>query len=110
MDANYYYTDECPVRFALSILHGKWRMRVIWELSKEEKVRFNELQRQTEGISAIALSKELKALEDLKLVNRKQYGTIPPKVEYSLTDLGKNLHTALIDLGDWGIEVKNKLN
>ncbi len=92
----------CPVTFALSMLNGKWKLPIIWEIHKEESIRFNELQRRLEGISNLMLSKSLQALESDNLINRHQYNEIPPRVEYSLTNSGKSLIPALDLLGEWG--------
>ena len=95
--------DDCPVKYALDLLNGKWKMRIVWELSQQEVVRFNELQRRLTGISSVMLSKSLSELEQSKLVSRIQYNEVPPRVEYSLTALGKAIDPALQALGDWGM-------
>ena len=94
--------EECPVKYALGLLNGKWKLRIIWELNQQETIRFNELQRRLTGISSVMLSKSLEELEQSKLVNRVQYNEIPPRVEYSLTPLGKAIYPALKELGQWG--------
>lgn len=94
--------EECPVKYALGLLNGKWKLRIIWELNQQETIRFNELQRRLTGISSVMLSKSLEELEQSKLVNRVQYNEIPPRAEYSLTPLGKAIHPALKELGQWG--------
>ena len=94
--------EGCPVKFALGLVSGKWKLRILWELNQQEVIRFNELQRRLEGISSVMLSKSLAELEQSKLVNRVQYNEIPPRVEYSLTPLGKAIHPALKELGQWG--------
>ncbi len=96
---------DCPVKYALDLLNGKWKLRIIWELSQQETIRFNELQRRLEGISSVMLSKSLEELEQHKIVNRRQYNEIPPRVEYSLTALGKAIDPALQALGGWGSQV-----
>ena len=93
---------DCPVKYALNLLNGKWQLRILWELNQQETIRFNELQRRLSGISSVMLSKTLEELERNKIVNRRQYNEIPPKVEYSLTDLGKAIDPALQALGNWG--------
>lgn len=93
---------DCPVKYALDLLNGKWKLRILWELNQHETIRFNELQRRLNGISSVMLSKSLEELERNQIVNRKQYNEIPPKVEYSLTDLGKAIDPALQALGKWG--------
>ena len=93
---------ECPVHYALTLLGGKWKLKIIWILTQEKCIRFNELQRRMNGISAMMLSKNLQELEADKIIIRKQYDEIPPKVEYSLTELGKGIRPALDSLGNWG--------
>jgi len=93
---------ECPVKYALNILNGKWKMQIIWEMNQQEYIRFNDLQRKLEGISSVMLSKKLKELQDFKIINRFQYNEVPPHVEYQLTELGKAILPSLINLGDWG--------
>lgn len=94
--------DNCPVIYALSILNGKWKIPIVWLLNLHGSIRFNELQRKLKSISNLMLSKSLQELEDAKIVNRLQYNEIPPRVEYSLTDLGKSICPALGLLGEWG--------
>ena len=51
--------EECPVKYALGLLNGKWKLRIIWELNQQETIRFNELQRRLTGIASVMLSKSL---------------------------------------------------
>ncbi len=95
---------DCPVKYALDLLNGKWKLRILWELNQQETIRFNELQRRLSGISSVMLSKSLGELEKNQIVNRQQYNEIPPKVEYSLTSLGKAIDPALQALGNWGTQ------
>ena len=55
--------EGCPVKFALGLVSGKWKLRILWELNQQEVIRFNELQRRLEGISSVMLSKSLEELE-----------------------------------------------
>lgn len=105
MDKQY---DNCPVAYALGVLNGKWKLPIIWCLSQQESIRFNELQRRLNGISNIMLSKSLQELEDYKIVSRMQYNSIPPRVEYSLTDLESSLQPVLLKLGEWGDVVRRE--
>lgn len=93
---------ECSVKYALSRLSGKWKLYIIWVLTQENTIRFNELQRRVGNISAIMLSRNLQELERDNIIIRRQYDEIPPKVEYSLTEVGKKLMPVLEDLGEWG--------
>lgn len=74
-------------------------------LTENESIRFNELQRQVGSISALMLSRTLSELDEHGLVLRREFKAIPPHVEYSLTDLGRALTSALDTLGEWGHQV-----
>lgn len=103
------YETECPVIYALGIVGQKWRLPIMWYLLEAEPVRYNELKRRIKGITNMMLTKSLKELEEHNLIVRTQYETIPPKVEYSLTERGKELLPALNELYKWG-EEQIKLN
>ena len=94
--------EGCPVKFALGLVSGKWKLRILWELNQQEVIRFNELQRRLSGISSVMLSKSLEELE--------QYPEIPPKVEYSLTELGRSIDPALRALGAWGTQAYEQIH
>lgn len=98
---------DCSVEYALDILTGKWQLHILWCLCQSEIIRFNELKRKLPGISNNALAKSLRELEENNIVLRTQYNEVPPRVEYSLTDLGKSLKPIIILLSKWGDEVKN---
>jgi DNA-binding HxlR family transcriptional regulator len=102
--------EDCPVSYAVSILDGKWKIPIVWIVGKAEVIRFNELKRKIIGISNIMLSKSLQELENDHIIKRNQYNEIPPRVEYSLTDLGREVQPVLELLGEWGnqaIKMKN---
>jgi len=96
------HSTECPVNHALEIIGGKWRIPIIWQLSLEESIRYNELKRRIPGITNIMLTRSLQALEKYGLVKRVEYNKIPPHVEYSLTDSGYELLPALVIINEWG--------
>ncbi|MDR3596879.1 helix-turn-helix domain-containing protein [Clostridium sp.] len=98
------YEIQCPVIYALDIVGQKWRLPIMWYLLRSEPTRYNELKRRIKGITNMMLTKSLKELEEHKLITRTQYETIPPKVEYSLTERGKALLPALDELYKWGEE------
>lgn len=77
-------------------------MPIIWYLYENDTTRFNELKRKIKGITNIMLTKSLRELEENNLVIRKQYNTIPSKVEYSLSQRGKDLLPVLNELNSWG--------
>lgn len=91
----------CPVETTLKVIGGRWKVLIIHFLLQDTK-RFGELTRALGGISARTLSKQLRELEGDGVVNRKDFGEIPPKVEYSLTSLGKSLEQVLLSMEAWG--------
>ena len=98
------YEAECPIIYALDIVGQKWKLPIMWYLFQNEYTRYNELKRKVNGITNIMLTKSLKELEENKLVIRKQYDTVPPRVEYSLTERGRSLLPTLNELYKWGEE------
>lgn len=93
--------SQCPVEIGLNILSGKWRLKILWQLSKGTR-RFNELQRALGHITTKTLTQELRALEAQGIVERKVFAEVPPKVEYSLSELGATLQPILAQLCAWG--------
>lgn len=98
------YETKCPIIYALDIVGQKWKLSIMWYLFQNESTRYNELKRKINGITNMMLTKSLKELEENQLILRKQYETIPPKVEYSLTERGKALLPTLNELYKWGEE------
>lgn len=88
--------------YTLSLINGKYKMIILYTLMKFGIVRFNEMKRYICGISYKTLSSTLKEMEMDKLVLRKEYPQIPPKVEYSLTERGQSLIPILDSLCEWG--------
>jgi DNA-binding HxlR family transcriptional regulator len=97
-----------PVRDALDILSGKWKLPIIIALSFDAR-RFKEMEREIHGITARMLSKELKELEMNQLVKRTVYDTIPVSVEYTLTPYGKSLKKVIGALHEWGIQHRKRI-
>lgn len=95
--------SNCPITTVQRVLSSKWSLVIIFIL-KDKPMRYNELQRMFEGMNHATLTKQLKQLEQFGLVHRKVYNQIPPKVEYSLSDLGHKLRPALDCLYKWGEE------
>ncbi|HET6990723.1 MAG TPA: helix-turn-helix domain-containing protein [Bacteroidia bacterium] len=105
--------EECaqnllPVKDALYILSGKWKLPIIIALAHGHK-RFKELQREIRGITARMLSKELREMEINQLVKRTVYDTTPVSVEYELTAYGFTLDNVIIALRDWGLLHRKKI-
>lgn len=91
---------HCPAELTLDFLSGKWRPMVIYWLM-DGPLRFNELQRRLGGVTHRTLSKTLKEMEADGLVTRKDYGEIPPRVDYSLTAKGSSLQPVLMAMEHW---------
>lgn len=81
---------NCPIKKALEIVGGKWTLYIVYQIGVET-IRYGALKRKIEGISEKMFVSELKKLVNEGIVNKKSYPEIPPRVEYSLTDLGKEL-------------------
>lgn len=94
--------NNCPVTYALNLIGGKWHFPIIWVLSQNSVLRYNEIKRKVCGITNMMLSQSLKELESNGLVTRVQYMEIPPRVEYLLTESGRSLLPALDELARWG--------
>lgn len=97
--------EGCYIEGALKAIGGKWKILIIWSMSQNEVIRFNELQRKIDGISSLMLSKNLKELENDLLVIRHQYNEIPPRVEYKLSEYGQKLMVVLESFGKWGYDL-----
>lgn len=93
--------EICPVRNVIARFGNKWALLVILVLSEHDKIRFNELRQLIPDISSRVLSGTLKTLEADTLVCRTTYPTVPPKVEYQLTEMGRSLVPIIIQLTEW---------
>ena len=93
------YTN-CPVEAALDIIGGKWKSIILFRVLEETR-RFNELRRLVPNLTQRMLTNQLRELEHDGLIARKVYAQVPPKVEYSITDLGKTLEPVLLALTQW---------
>lgn len=91
---------KCPYATAQKILSGKWALIILHHLS-ENKLRFNELQRLLPDITQATLTKQLRTLEEYGMITRTVYAQIPPKVEYELSDMGKEFTGVLNSLKIW---------
>lgn len=95
---------SCPIRNILSRMSDKWSLLILSTLSKNGVMRYKELNAAIPDISQKMLSSTLKRLEADKLVNRKMYSEIPPRVEYSLTKTGKELMPSVGLMITWALE------
>ncbi|GAB3642611.1 winged helix-turn-helix transcriptional regulator [Spirosoma arcticum] len=91
-----------PVADTLELLSGKWKLLILSLLHGEGPLRFGEMGRAIGSITPRMLSKELKDLEQNKLVERRVYSTMPVTVDYRLSDYGQSLEPVMIALGEWG--------
>ena len=96
--------EDTGFSYTLSLISGKYKMIILYCLMEFSPVRFNDMRRYIKTISDKTLSANLKELEADRLISRKEYPQIPPKVEYSLSDRGKSLMAVLDQLCVWGEE------
>ena len=97
------YETQCPILYAMEIIGQKWKLPILWYIADAENqtLRYRELERKVVGITATMLTKCLRELEADHLITRTQYNTIPPTVEYALTERGKTLIPALESVYSW---------
>lgn len=92
---------RCPVTTAQKVIGGKWALVIFYHLSSGTK-RFGELKRLIPGITQAMLTKQLRNLEEYGVIHRLVYRSVPPKVEYSLTEIGQKFIPVLESLEQWG--------
>jgi len=93
--------NNCPITYAMKVIGGKWKPIIFMRLSHGVN-RFGILSRSIDGISKNMLTRELRELESHKIISRKIFPEIPPRVEYSITKKGKTLLPVFEKLGEWG--------
>ena len=94
---------KCPYATAQSLISGKWAVLILLYL-QEGPTRFNELLRKMPKMTHATLSVQLKSLEESGLIKRVQYESIPPRVEYSLTEMGEKFRPVIAAIETWGNE------
>ncbi len=92
---------HCYVNATLNVIGGKWKLIILWHLN-QATLRFSELEKRIDGVTQKMLTQQLREMEDDKLIARKVYAVVPPKVEYSITEYGKSLNKVLSELNKWG--------
>ena len=107
-DGIYNEQGECPVTPVLVMLQGKWKNQILYELCMSDTVRFGQLKKSLAGITNTMLPSALKELEADGLISRKQFNEIPPHVEYSFTQKGKDLMPIFYAMMNWGFEYGGK--
>jgi len=93
--------QQCPISAMVEVFGGKWKPIILYNLTFGTR-RFGELAVRTQGISRKVLTEQLKELEKDGLIAREQFREIPPRVEYSLTELGKSLSSVFDEMAIWG--------
>ena len=98
----------CPVETTLTLIGDKWKVLILRDLMPGTK-RFGELKKSIGSVSQKVLTAQLRAMEESGLVHREVYAEVPPRVEYSLTELGRSLKPILDSMSAWGEEYKAKM-
>ncbi len=98
----------CPVELTLLLISNKWKILIIRDLLEGTK-RFSELKKSITNISQKVLTSNLREMEENELLTRKVYPEVPPRVEYTLTDIGYSLKTLLDDMDKWGTWYRNEV-
>jgi DNA-binding HxlR family transcriptional regulator len=96
--------NKCPVAHTLGKIGGRWKPLILFHLSTKGKLRYNELKKSIEGISEKMLIQHLKELEVDNLIIRKSYPVVPPFVEYTLSNSGKEMSPILQAMAKWGLK------
>lgn len=102
-------TLNCPVSATLNLVGGKYKALILWHLA-EKKLRFSQLNKLIPGATAKMLTQQLREMETQNLIHREVYPVVPPKVEYSLTDLGISLMPVLVAMRNWGADYLRSQN
>lgn len=103
-------SGECSVKYAIDIVGGKWKLKILTQMIRFETVRFNEMKRRINGITNTMLTNSLKELEADQLIKRIQYNEMPLRVEYSLTEKGTHILPVLFELSKWWLQYKSDTN
>lgn len=93
---------QCPVTYTLSLIGGRWKAAIIWQLTGGP-VRFGQLKGKVGKVSDRMLAKQLRELQADGLVERQPYSEVPPRVEYALTERGRSLQPVLEEILKWGL-------
>ena len=104
-----YELPACPVETALVLMGDRWKLLIVRELLTGTK-RFGELKKSLNGISQKVLTQHLRIMEERGLITRKIYAEVPPRVEYSLTELGFSLKSVHDAMWKWGEEYKERIS
>lgn len=100
---------DCPVATTINLIGNKWKLLIIRDLLASTR-RFGELRKNLDGISQRVLTQNLRELENDGLIKRKVYAEVPPRVEYSLNELGRSLLPIISTMADWGNNYKKTIS
>lgn len=100
---------RCFFELTLAVIGGKWKPIILNHLAQEEIMRFGELTRSIPDITQRMLTKQLRELESDGLIHREVYRQVPPKVEYTLTPMGRSLLPILQQMRDWGVDYERQM-
>ena len=98
---------ECPVATTVELIGSKWKLLILKYLLNKT-MRYNELKREIDGISQKVLTSNLKSMVEDGIVIRTSYPEVPPRVEYSLSEIGESMRPVIDVMADWGNTYKNK--
>lgn len=98
---------ECPVATTVELIGSKWKLLILKYLLNKT-MRYNELKREIDGISQKVLTSTLKLMVEDGIVIRTSYPEVPPRVEYSLSEIGESMRPVIDVMADWGNTYKNK--
>ena len=101
---------QCEIEVTLEILSGKWKALLIWNLHLQQVIRYNEFRRLIPSITQKMLTQQLKELEKYGIISRTVYPTVPPMVEYRLTQLGLELIPIMQSMDIWGKKYVKEYN
>ena len=99
---------ECPVATTVQLIGNKWKLLILRNLIYNERQRFSDFLKTIPAISKKVLTDDLRALEADGIIEREVFAEVPPRVEYSLTPLGKSLKPILDAMFDWGTDYKQQ--
>lgn len=100
--------EKCPVATTLSVISGKWKGVILYHLF-QGTLRFSELQRRMEGVTHRSLTLQLRELEEDGIIERTVYPEVPPRVEYSLSELGRTMEPIIVAMFEWGVQYKEQV-
>jgi len=101
---------SCPVQITLSLIDNKWKVLIIGEILFEGTQRFSELRKALPAISQKVLTQNLRSMEDDGLIVRKVFAEVPPRVEYSITDVGNSLRPVIDSMMKWGEDYRRLID